>query len=159
MLILIYCIYLEKGVKKSKETKDKTEKSKTVGQTGKLENKDKNTTLPAKINIDKPVNFNNNQMVLGIAVGAGVVTLILILVFISYRIYTKRQKKNPKRCNSYQSSLPSQVTLLPVQTIRSCSQINLNNLKFHRTTNNPLTRSPPPYNESYLDNGGTVIVV
>ena len=83
---------------------------------------EKNSTLPAKTKIDKPVNFNNNQMVLRIAVGAGVVTIILFLVFIGYRIYTKRRKQNTKRCNSYQSSLPSQVTLLPIHTVRSESE-------------------------------------
>ena len=132
------------------KTKDK---SIPTGQT-----RDKSSTLPSKTRVNKFESHRNNQMMLGIAVGAGVVTFILIFVFIGYRVHTNRRKQNPKRCHSYQSSLPSQVTLLPVQTVRS-SQVNLANLKFQRAPNNPLTRSPPPYNERYLDNGGTVVVV
>ena len=160
----MYCICLENSFEKSKETKDKIIKSKTTEEVEQLNrslSKHKTLTSTAKTNISQFVasNYNNNQMVLGIAVGAGVVTIILIFAFIVHRIYTKRRKESPKRCSSYQSSLPSQVTLLPVQTVRSCSQINLNVMKFQRNPNNPLTRSPPPYNESYIDNGGTVIVV
>ena len=116
--------------------------------------------LPTEIKMDIINDSNdNNRMMIGISIGAGIVIFILIFVLLGYQIYTKRRNRKTKSYNfqhSYQSGIPSQVTLLPIQALRSRSHLNIpRQLQLKKS---PM-RSPPPYNESFLDNGGPVVAV
>ena len=104
-------------------------------------------------------NNQNNRMIIGISIGAGVVIFILIFVLIGYQICIKRRNRKNKSYHfqhSNQSGIPSQVTLLPIQALRSHSHLSIP--RQFQINKNPL-RSPPPYNESFLDNGGSVVAV
>jgi len=140
-------------------------------------------------NKQKPTK-GKGQMILGIVVGAGVVIFILLLILVGYRVYNKRRRRDSKKYQYQQPNtgnnrhgIPSQVTLLPIQSVagtRGHSRMDLNaqNLERGQLTRliAPLNRSsdervrqagmgqfdlrsPPPYNESFLDNGGSVVAV
>ena len=132
---------------------------------------------------------DKSQMVLGIVVGAGVVIFVLVCILVGYRVYSKRRRRDSKKYQYQQPShgIPSQVTLLPIQSVAATRGHSRMDLSAQGVERGQLTRlvaplnrtaderarvipgaqgqgqfdlrSPPPYNESFLDNGGSVVAV
>ena len=104
-----------------------------------------------------------NQILIGACIGAGVVTTILIFVFIGYRLYVKRRHNESKKHRSTvvgPTGVQSQVTLLPIRGVPLGGD-QRGNARLTSNMTSPLARlpsnknfmtSPPPYHESFLDN-------
>merc|ERR1719376_1278463 len=93
-----------------------------------------------------------NQILIGACIGAGVVTTILIFVLIGHRLYVRRRHNESKKHRSTvvgPTGVQSQVTLLPIRGVplggdqRGVARLH---------SNKSYVTSPPPYQESFLDN-------
>ena len=134
---------------------------------------------------------DKSQMVLGIVVGAGVVIFVLACVLVGYRVWWSKRRRRDSKKYQYQQpghpGIPSQVTLLPIQSVAATRGHSRMDLSAQGVERGQLTRlvaplnrderargrpgaqgqgqsqfdlrSPPPYNESFLDNGGSVVAV
>ena len=105
-------------------------------------------------------NEDKLQILIGAVVGAGVVISILLCILIGYRLYAKRRRRKSKKYKSsvvsgHQRGVQSQVTLLPIQSVQSLrnnSRLDSQGQLLSFPSNQNYLRSPPPYNESLLDN-------
>ena len=115
------------------------------------------------------------QMIMGIVVGAGVVIFALLCILVGYRVWSRKRRKNSKKylyhqpgrpMGSNMNHIPSQVTLLPINNVsRGHSRLDTTSSHGHgqlpriNGRGQLVPRSPPPYNESFLDNGGSIVAV
>jgi len=114
-------------------------------------------------------------MIMGIVVGAGVVIFALLCILVGYRVWSRKRRKNSKKylyhqpgrpMGSNMNHIPSQVTLLPINNVsRGHSRLDTTSSHGHgqlpriNGRGQLVPRSPPPYNESFLDNGGSIVAV
>ena len=105
-------------------------------------------------------------MIMGIVVGAGVVIFALLCLLVGYRVWSRKRRKNSKKYLYHQpgrpNMIPSQVTLLPINNVsRAHSRMDATAGGLPRVSGRGqmVPRSPPPYNESFLDNGGSIVAV
>ena len=107
--------------------------------------------------------LNENQILIGACIGAGVIITVLIFIFIGYRLYVKRRHNKSKKHRSTivgPSGVQSQVTLLPIRGVpirgdnRGVARLpsNMTSSFVRLPSNKNFMTSPPPYHESFLDN-------
>lgn len=119
---------------------------------------------------------SNNGMWVGIILGACAVLFILFLAFLAYKIYRKRRNMKKYQSSPISPARPgdpmSQVTLMPISAApRHHSASGAGTGPPHHTrlvsdhdgrhhgTHVSDMRPPPSYNESFLDNGGSIVAV
>ena len=108
-------------------------------------------------------NEDKIQILIGAAVGAGVVISILLCILIGYRLYAKRRRRKSKKYKSsvvsgHQRGIQSQVTLLPIQSVQSLRnnpRMNNQGPPLRLPSSQNYLRSPPPYHESMLNNSNS----
>ena len=122
-------------------------------------------------------------MVVGIVTGACAVLFLLFVTFVVYKLYRKRrnmkkyQSPSPNSTRHHPCDPKSQVTLMPisaaprhsatpvqagVQTVQAGHHTRLDHEGRHHITGTLVhtdMRPPPSYNESFLDNGGSIVAV
>jgi len=119
------------------------------------------------------------KLMIGVIVGAGIVIVILLCLFFGYRLYASKKQKDAKKYSyhhpnprmnmtSQNHHVTSQVTLMPINPIQSqrrqmssfhgsrVSRIQGSNTFGGREQR---VSQPPPYNDSFLGNGGSVVAV
>jgi len=99
------------------------------------------------------------QILIGAAVGGGVVISILLCILIGCRLYAKRRRRKSNKYKSsvvsgHQRGVQSQVTLLPIHGVQSLRDNQRQLIRLPSSQN--FLRSPPPYHESCLDNVDSV---
>jgi len=124
------------------------------------------------------------KLMIGVIVGAGIVIVILLCLFFGYRLYASKKVKDAKKYSyhhpnprlnmtSQSHHMTSEVTLMPINPIQSqqrqtfhgsrvscnISRVQGSNASGNREQRVSHPRSPPPYNESFLGNGGSVVAV
>jgi len=136
-----------------------------------LSNPTRGYSKPKKLNYEKDPGDQGSvegQMIMGIVVGAGVVIFALLCLLVGYRVWSRKRRKNSKKYLYHQpgrpnmNHIPSQVTLLPINNVsRGHSRMDTATAQMSRVNGRGqiVPRSPPPYNESFLDNGGSIVAV
>ena len=131
-------------------------------------------------------NESTMKLMIGVIVGAGVVIVVLLCMFFGYRLFARKRVNSSKKYSyhppgpGHNLNMTPEVTLTPINSVQAPQrQINaylhnpglhvhsqLNRFQISHNSNNnrqqflhPDFRSPPPYNESFLDNGGSVVAV
>lgn len=116
---------------------------------------------------------NRDGLIIGAVLGAFAVLFILLLVYFVYKIYG-RHRYNKKYSPPITPSrspvdpLDQQVTLLPISHtlchdhhLQHNGRLNSNRERLRSVTlsTHNEVRAPPSYNESFLENGGTIACV
>jgi len=110
---------------------------------------------------------------------------VLVLVFVAFRIYTNKRRRKlkkflyqqPNTANNH-PGISSQVTLMPIQNVQVSQRQSRTNsdyqrhrsrlVPFRNQNSEEISRDdraqqgphyPPSYNESFLDNGGSIVAV
>ena len=119
------------------------------------------------------------KLMIGVIVGAGIVIVILLCLFFGYRLYASKKQKDAKKYSyhhpnprmnmtSQNHHMTSQVTLMPINPIQSqrrqMSSFHGSRVSRVQGSNTCGGREqrvsqPPPYNDSFLGNGGSVVAV
>jgi len=140
-----------------------------------------NQTSENKNEIEDAQNSSDEsiKLMIGVIVGAGIVIVILLCLFFGYRLYASKKMKDAKKYSyhhpnprmnmtSQNHHVTSQVTLMPINPIQSqrrqMSSFHGSRVSRVQGSNTCGGREqrvsqPPPYNDSFLGNGGSVVAV